>query len=119
MGSDESDILSELRKPNLLDTRPGAVCGARGKPKLIDLRVGNNVSIRQSWRSPHAGHLGVVTTIEPDDEYGAYIIEFEDGLHFRYHRHELEPAGAGTSDFYRRAVGKLHGFIRLLVRRHA
>ena len=86
---------------------------------MIDLRVGNNVSIRQSWRSPHAGHLGVVTTIEPDDEYGAYIIEFEDGLHFRYHRHELEPAGAGTSDFYRRAVGKLHGFIRLLVRRHA
>jgi len=89
------------------------------KPKLIDLRVGNNVSIRQSWRSPHAGRLGVVTAIQPNDVYGAYIIEFEDGLHFRYQRQELEPAGAGTSDFYRRAVGKLYGFIRLLVRRAA
>src|SRR5262245_41136518 len=56
-----------------------------------DIRTGNAVRIRRTWRSPHAGRLGVVSAIEPNEAYGAYVIEFEDGLHFRYHRHELEP----------------------------
>jgi hypothetical protein len=86
---------------------------------LVDIKVGNTVRIRRTWRSPHGGRFGVVSAIEPNDAYGAYIIEFEDGLHFRYHRHELEPVGARTSDFYQRAVGKLYGFIRLFVRRPA
>ena len=85
----------------------------------IDIKTGNAVRIRQSWRSPHTGRFGVVSAIEPNDAYGAYVIEFEDGLYFRYHRQELEPVGARTSDFYQRAVGKLYGFIRLLVRRPA
>jgi hypothetical protein len=85
----------------------------------IAIRTGNAVRIRRTWRSPHAGRLGVVSAIEPNDDYGAYIIKFEDGLHFRYHRQELEPVGTGTSHFYQRAVGKLYGFIRLLVSRPA
>src|SRR5262245_40699194 len=85
----------------------------------IDMRPGDAVRIRRTWRSPYGGRLGVVSAIEPNDPYGVYIIKFKDGLHFRYHRQELEPVGARTSDFYQRAVGKLYGFIRLLVRRPA
>src|SRR5215510_13793561 len=60
-----------------------------------------------------------VSAIEPSDAYGAYIIEFEDGLHFRYERHEFEPIVARSASFYERAVGKLCGFIRLFVDRPA
>ena len=60
-----------------------------------------------------------VTAIEPNDAYGAYIIEFEDGLHFRYHRQELGPVLAGSAHSYQRALGKLCGFIRLFVSRPA
>ena len=70
----------------------------------IDIRTGNAVRIRRTWRPPYAGRLGVVSAIEPNDAYGAYIIEFGDGLHFRYHRHELEPVLAGSAHFYQRAL---------------
>src|SRR5262249_16135259 len=86
---------------------------------LIDVRVGSTARIRQSWRSPYAGRLGVVSAIEPNDVYGAYVIEFEDGLHFRYHRHELEPVLAGSAHVYQRALGKLCGLIRFIPRRPA
>ena len=66
---------------------------------LVDIKVGNTVRIRRTWRSPHGGRFGVVSAIEPNDAYGAYIIEFEDGLHFRYHRQELEPVLAGSPTF--------------------
>jgi hypothetical protein len=89
----------------------------RGTP--IDIRTGNTVRIRWTWRSPHTGRLGVVSAIEPDDAYGTYVIEFEDGLHFRYHRHELEPVLAGSARLYSRGFGKLCGLIRLFVRRAA
>jgi hypothetical protein len=59
---------------------------------LIDIRTGNAVRIRRTWRAPQAGRLGVVSAIEPNDAYGAYLIELEDGLLFRYYRHELEPS---------------------------
>jgi hypothetical protein len=85
----------------------------------IDIRTGNAVRIRRTWRSPHAGRLGVVAAIEPNDAYGAYFIEFEDGLHFRYHRQELEPVLAGSAYFYQRALGKLCGLIRFIPRRPA
>src|SRR5262252_1440757 len=82
-----------------------------------DRTTGNAVRIRRTWRSPYGGRLGVVSVIEPNDAYGAYVIEFEDGLHFRYHRHELEPVLVGSAHFYQRVVAKLWGFIRLYVRR--
>jgi len=84
-----------------------------------DITTGNAVRIRQSWRSPHAGRLGVVAAIQPNDAYGSYVIEFEDGLHFRYHRHELEPVLAGSAYFYQRALETLCGLIRLIPRRPA
>jgi len=84
-----------------------------------DIRTGNAVRIRRTWRSPYAGHLGVVSSIEPNDAYGAYVIEFEDGLYFRYHRQELEPVLAGSAHFYQRALSRLCGLIHLFVRRPA
>src|SRR5215831_13214840 len=55
-----------------------------------DLRSGNHVRIRRSWRLPLAGRSGVVTAIEPNDPYGPYLIEFDDGMQFRYERRDLE-----------------------------
>jgi hypothetical protein len=56
----------------------------------IDLRSGTHVHIRRSWRSPLAGRSGVVSAIEPNDPYGTYLVQFEDGLQFRYERQDLE-----------------------------
>ena len=44
----------------------------------VDLRSGNHVRIRRSWRSPLAGRSGVVSAIEPNDPYGTYLVQFED-----------------------------------------
>src|SRR5262245_19492348 len=85
----------------------------------IDIRTGTAARIRRTWRAPHAECLGVVSAIEPNDAYGAYVIEFEDGLHFRYHRHELEPVLAGSAHVYQRALGRLCGLIRFIPRRPA
>ncbi|HKA21666.1 MAG TPA: hypothetical protein VKN18_25540, partial [Blastocatellia bacterium] len=82
-------------------------------------RTGNAVRIRRTTRSPYGGHLGIVSAIEPNDAYGPYIIEFEDGLHFRYFRQELEPVLAGSPHFYQRALGKLCALVHLFVRRAA
>ena len=56
----------------------------------IDLGCGNHVRIRRGWRTPLAGRSGVVSSIEPNDPYGTYLIHFEDGLQFRYERQDLE-----------------------------
>ena len=56
----------------------------------IDLRNGNHVYIRVSRRLPLAGHSGVVSAIEPDDPCGTYLVQFEDGMQFRYDRQDLE-----------------------------
>jgi len=89
------------------------------KNAMIDIRVGSTARIRRTWRSPYGGRLGIVAAIERNDPYGPYIVKFEDGLHFRYHRHELEPVPAGSTYFYQRALGKLCGLIRFIPRRPA
>ena len=107
------------------DWTPRERCQLEGEGKLgknaflIDVRVGSTARIRRTRRSPYGGRLGIVSAIEPNDAYGAYIIEFGDGLHFRYHRHELEPVLAGSAHFYQRALGKLCGLIRFIPRRPA
>jgi hypothetical protein len=60
----------------------------------IDLRIGNDVRIRRCWRSPLGGRSGLVSAIDPNDRYGTYLIQFEDGLQFRYERQDLEPVVA-------------------------
>src|SRR5262245_51962861 len=83
---------------------------------LINVRVGSTVRIRRTWRSPYAARLGVVLAIEPNDCYGTYIIEFDDGLRFRYQRHEFEPTE--TSYFDKPAVRRFSMLARLLSPRH-
>src|SRR5215831_18663345 len=56
----------------------------------IDLKIGNEVRVRRSWCSPLGGRAGVVSAIEPNDPYGTYLVQFEDGLQFRYERQDLE-----------------------------
>ena len=73
----------------------------------IDLRSGTQVRIRRSWRMPIAGRPGVVSAIEPNDRYGTYLIEFEDGLQFRYERQDLQLLVAPRSFFERVACALL------------
>src|SRR5262249_30905158 len=83
---------------------------------LIDVTVGSTARIRRTWRSPYGGRLGVVSAVEPNDPYGTYIIEFEDGLHFRYQRQEFEPTE--TTYIHKPGVRKFFRLARLLFPRH-
>jgi hypothetical protein len=40
-------------------------------------------------RSPLAGLSGTVAEVTPNDPYGTYLVQFENGLQFRYQRKEL------------------------------
>jgi hypothetical protein len=46
--------------------------------------VGALVRIHNSARNPLAGHTGRIIAVFSADPYGAYLVEFEDGLRFRY-----------------------------------
>jgi len=86
---------------------------------LADIKVGNTVRVRRTWHTPHAGSLGMVAAIKLNDPYGIYLVEFDDGLQFRYKRHELEPILARPTYYHERAVSKLLRYARLLVRKLA
>ena len=84
----------------------------------IDLKSGNPVRIRRSWRTPLAGRSGVVLAIEPNDPYGTYLIQFKDGLQFRYERRDLELMVA-PSTFHERLVRACLGLLDRFVCRRA
>jgi len=68
----------------------------------------NIVRIRSGFHLPYSGRYGVVNGIDRQDRYGSYLVQFEDGLCFRYSTPELEliPAHAtamNNADLYRRA----------------
>jgi hypothetical protein len=81
----------------------------------IDLKCGNRVRIRRSWSTPLAGCSGVVLAIEPNDPYGTYLIQFQDGLQFRYERQDLELMDAPSTFPERlvRAFIRFSGSLRL------
>ena len=60
------------------------------KDDPIPLRDGDQVRIRSKARTPYAGRLGVVRAVEPTDAHGPYLVEFDDGMQFRYELQELE-----------------------------
>ena len=68
------------------------------------LRNGDDVRIRRSWRSPYAGRSGVLSAIEPNEPYGAYLVHFDDGMEFRYGFQDLEALTAPSPHFYERAI---------------
>jgi hypothetical protein len=79
----------------------------------IDLRIGNDVRVRRSWCSLLGGRSGVVSAIDPNDRYGTYLVQFEDGLQFRYERQDLE-LRIGPCNFPERVVCALLRFARSL-----
>lgn len=79
----------------------------------IDLKSGNRVRIRRSWRTPLAGRSGVVLAIEPNDPYGTYLIQFKGGLQFRYECQDLKLMAARYA-FPERVVRALLMFARSL-----
>ena len=66
------------------------------------LRVGNQVRVRTSKRSPYAGKTGVLVAIDESDSLGPYLVKFEDAVQFRYQPDELEAVearGHGTHGY--------------------
>jgi hypothetical protein len=52
------------------------------------LEVGKPVRVRRK-PSPLAGESGKILEITPGDTYGPYLVQFENGLRYRYRRDEL------------------------------
>lgn len=67
--------------------------------QLTSLSVGNEVRIRNGYRSPYAGHQGVISSVDLKDQRAPYLVRFHDGIQFRYHATEVEfpPAEAGET----------------------
>lgn len=68
--------------------------------------VGVLVRIRNSAKNPLAGQSGTIIAVSSADPYGPYLVEFEDGLRFRYHASEfLIPACTDAVQENPRGVG--------------
>ena len=59
--------------------------------------VGALVRIHNCARNPQAGHTGTIIAVSSADPYGTYLVEFEDGLRFRYQASELFVAGCSDA----------------------
>jgi hypothetical protein len=51
--------------------------------------VGATVRVQDHWRSPLAGQSGRIAGISPRDACGPYLVQFANGLQFRYCENEL------------------------------
>jgi hypothetical protein len=51
--------------------------------------IGDSVRVQDHWRSPLAGQPGRVAGISPRDACGPYLVQFANGLRFRYREDEL------------------------------
>ena len=59
------------------------------------LEIGDPVLVSRK-RSPLARQSGKIADVDPDDTYGPYLVLFDNGLRFRYQRHELRALTAPT-----------------------
>ena len=64
-------------------------CDVSAGERPHGLRVGDRIRIGRSMRSPYSNRHGVISAIDPGDAYGKYLVEFDDGLKFRYSLREL------------------------------
>jgi hypothetical protein len=62
-----------------------------GAPRL--LAVGSRVRVIRRARSPLPGELGSIVDISLDDPLGPLLVQFANGLQFRYRAQELEIVG--------------------------
>lgn len=51
--------------------------------------IGDSVRVQEHWRSPLAGQSGKIAGISPRDACGPYLVQFSNGLQFRYREDEL------------------------------
>ena len=63
---------------------------ARLKKQRVTFSVGNEVRIRHGYRSPYAGHYGVISSVDFQDLRAPYLVRFHDGIQFRYQAEEVE-----------------------------
>ena len=61
--------------------------------------VGNCVRIARTVRSPLPGELGRILDICPDDPVGPFLVQFANGLQFRYRAEALEVVLGTREDF--------------------
>jgi hypothetical protein len=64
---------------------------------FASLSIGDRVRIRESRRSPYPGQYGVVSRVDLKDERAPYLVQFEDGMQFRYKAEEVESPYAPAS----------------------
>ena len=78
-------------------------------------KVGSFVRIHNSARKPLAGRTGTVIAVSSVDPYGPYLVEFEDGLRFRYQVSEfsIETSPAVVRENPRRGLNVLEKILRL------
>lgn len=106
-----SDTAEQIVRSNLI-LAPSRVVNSscKGKTMLFKNhaatrpRNGERVRIRRSWRSPYSGCTGVLVAVETEDSYGAYVVQFDDGMQFRYQLAELQLAVAPSTPFYERVI---------------
>ena len=68
--------------------------GSRGRKTLTSCEAGrfstgDSVRVRERRRSPLAGQSGRIALITPGDPSGPYLVQFGNGLQFRYREDEL------------------------------
>ena len=61
------------------------------------LFAGDNIRVRRAARSPMPGNMGRIVGVSQSDPKGAYLVEFDNGLRFRYRRSELERVAFSSS----------------------
>jgi len=61
-------------------------------------KVGDQVRITGGWRSPLSGYAGTVVEVSVKDSKGPYLVEFDNGLRYRYHTEELSMIHQRTSN---------------------
>jgi hypothetical protein len=52
-------------------------------------RTGDRVRVERRLQSPYPNRSGIICSVDSSDLYGMYLVEFEDGLRFRYGFQEL------------------------------
>ena len=57
--------------------------------RAVEFKVGDRVRVKQLLHSPLAGEAGIVIKVSPMDMCGAYLVQFNQGLRFRYTAAEL------------------------------
>ncbi|HYR91970.1 MAG TPA: hypothetical protein VE422_48440 [Terriglobia bacterium] len=68
-----------------------------GHERFDVFRVGDQVRILGGWRSPLSGYAGTIVEISTKDSKGPYLVEFDNGLRYRYHVEELRMIHQRTS----------------------